>query len=418
MKAMLYRIALCAIFLFACGSIAFAQTRIAIPSYQDPGSAQWNAWATPGSASVGIMIVNENNGDDLSYHPEIDAAIRDARKRGIFVVGYVYTGYGQRDPSIVRKDVNAVFQNYLVDGIFFDEVPTDCGAATPKVGPTYRYYQHLANYVRAHQVGGRIVILNPGTQPANDCWMSIANILVTAESSSLQDYRQNYQDQAWFHRYSPDRFWHIVYNVPTKADFDQVLALSRRRGAGWSYVTDGGSSNPYARQPSYWNLETSVVANQDVQDPYAMFRPSSQNENGNPVGARISFRWTAPERSGWNVFIETDQEDRQRFRSSQSALTIAPDFLLHIERDGQTRLLRYTGNGTEWKWEKVSANARSFNLGASAILAEADSSALGSAQFLRYQIQEVGNGNTDRSTSMAEPLSLNNTGYLFDIEDH
>jgi hypothetical protein len=40
------------------------------------------------------------------------------------------------------------------------------------------------------------------TQPNDDCWMSIANILVTAESSSLQDYLQNYQPEAWFHHQS------------------------------------------------------------------------------------------------------------------------------------------------------------------------------------------------------------------------
>jgi hypothetical protein len=69
----------------------WAQSRLAIPSYQDPGSPQWNAWAAPGRQSVGIMIVNENNGDDTSYQPTIAEAIRAARASGIFVVGYVYS---------------------------------------------------------------------------------------------------------------------------------------------------------------------------------------------------------------------------------------------------------------------------------------------------------------------------------------
>jgi hypothetical protein len=416
MKAVCNRITLSALLLFILAGVAgLAQSRIAIPSYQDPGSAQWNAWIAPGSPSIGIMIVNENNGDDLSHHAEIAAAIRQARKNGVFVVGYVYTGYGQRDPEIVRKDIDGVFQNYLVDGIFFDEVPTNCGAATPKSGTTYRYYQDLANYVRSRQVGGRIVVLNPGTQPPNDCWMSIANILVSAESNGLQDYTQNYQDQAWFHRYSPNRFWHIVYNVSGKTNFDKVLSMSRERGAGWVYVTNGGSNNPYARPPSYWDLETSEVAGQDVQDLYATFRPASQDENGNPVGARFSFRWTTAKQSGWNIFIETDRKDDSRYQSSNPRLTIAADFLLQVKADGQTVLLRYTGDGTEWKWEAVGADARRFKLSGGTLLAEADSAPLGDAHELRYQIQETGAGGF---TSVAEPLSLNNMGYLFDIEDH
>src|SRR5579863_10647632 len=76
-----------------------AQSRIAIPSYLNPGSGQWGAWRGLGSSSVGIMIVNLNNGDDTSYYASVDQAIRITRKNGIFVVAYVYTGYGQRDPA-------------------------------------------------------------------------------------------------------------------------------------------------------------------------------------------------------------------------------------------------------------------------------------------------------------------------------
>jgi hypothetical protein len=415
-RAICERMTLGALFIFLlAGSAGRAQSRIAIPSYQDPGSSQWNAWIAPGSSSIGIMIVNENNGDDLNYYPEIAASIRQARKKGIFVVGYVYTGYGQRDPAIVRKDIDGVFQNYLVDGIFFDEVPTDCNAATPKSGTTYRYYQDLANYVRSRQAGGRIVILNPGTQPPNDCWMSLANILVSAESNGVKDYTQNYQDQAWFHRYSPSRFWHIVYNVAEKTNFDKVVSMSRERGAGWIYVTDGGSNNPYAQPPAYWSLETSQVAGQDVQDPYATYRPPSQDENGNPVAARFSIRWTTAKDAAWNIFIETDRTNDARYHSSNGGLTIAADFLLQIKEDGQTVLLRYTGNGTDWAWEEVGANAVRFKLSGGAILAEANAAALGDAHSVRYQIQETGAGGF---ISVAEPLSLNNFGYLFDIEAH
>lgn len=410
------RMTLCALFIsLVAGSAGLAQSRIAIPSYQDPGSPQWNAWISPGSSSIGIMIVNENNGDDLSYYPEIAAAIRQARRKGIFVVGYVYTGYGQRDSAIVRKDIDSVFQNYLVDGIFFDEVPTDCNAATPKSGTTYRYYQDLANYVRSRQAGGRIVILNPGTQPPNDCWMSLANILVSAESNGIKDYTQNYQDQAWFHRYSPNRFWHIVYNVAEKSNFDKVVSMSRERGAGWVYITDGSSNNPYAQPPAYWSLETSHIAGQAVQDPYATYRPPSQDENGNRVAARFSIRWTTANDSGWNIFIQTDRSNDARYQSSNGGLAIAADFLLQIHQDGHTALLRYTGNGTDWAWEEVGANATRFKLGGSTLLAEANAAALGDAHSLRYQVQETGAG---EFISIAEPLSLNNTGYLFDIEAH
>jgi hypothetical protein len=87
-------LALFSVVLLFSGIPSPAQSRIAIPSYQDPGGAQWNGWQALGSSSVGIMIVNLNNGDDITYSPSVDQAIRNTRKKGIFVVGYVYTGYG------------------------------------------------------------------------------------------------------------------------------------------------------------------------------------------------------------------------------------------------------------------------------------------------------------------------------------
>src|ERR1700678_4032405 len=53
--------------LFAA-AMAAGQQRLGVPAYQDPGSAQWTAWALPGSKSVGIMIVNLDNGDDEHYY--------------------------------------------------------------------------------------------------------------------------------------------------------------------------------------------------------------------------------------------------------------------------------------------------------------------------------------------------------------
>ena len=394
-----------------------AQSRIAIPSYQDPGSTQWNGWRALGSSSVGIMIVNLNNGDDTTYYPSVDRAIRDTRKQGIFVVGYVYTGYGQRDPAVVLRKVDAVFRNYLVDGIFFDEVPTDC-AAKSVAGSNYVYYQNLADHVRRNQVGGRIVILNPGTQPNDDCWMSIANILVTAESSSLQDYVQNYQPEAWFHRYPPDRFWHIVYAVPSSKQLNDVIALSLKRGASWVYVTDRGNGNPYDQPPSYWSLEGTQVAQQEVQAPYASFRPGSSDSNGNPLPGQVSFRWRAVNGTKWQIFLDTDRNAHTGYHGSGSGLAIGSEYLIEAAADGSAHLLRYTGSGSDWEWHEVPAHARISFLDASIKLIELDANALGQTHALDYQIRSLDASGKTVFTSSLVPLSLDSTAYAFDIEDH
>jgi len=381
----------------------WAQSRLAIPSYQDPGSPQWNAWAAPGRQSVGIMIVNENNGDDTSYQPAIAAAIRAARARGIFVVGYVYTGYGLRDSAVVRERVDAVYRNYSVDGIFYDEVPTDCLAANPIGGTTYGYYQQLGEYVRAQQAGGRLVILNPGTQPANDCWMSIANILVTAESSSLSDYTTNYQDQAWFHDYPPERFWHIVYAAPGQDQFERILSLSHARGAGWLYVTDLGGDNPYAAPPGYWDTETQVVASQGIQAPYATARPASTDESGNAVPAKISFRWKTVHGTHWEIVCGPGAD----------GAGAAAQERIEVSANGKVRV--YSRNGDQ-DWLEIQAHAIAVSLEDHVQLVELDSRGL--PESLTYQIRSFDNAEHVLSVSIPSSMSMTNRQYIFDVSNH
>ncbi len=388
--------------------IAYTQNRIAIPSYQDPGSPQWDAWRAVGSASVGIMIVNENNGDDTSYQPAIAEAIRQARSKDIFVVGYVYTGYGKRDPATVRNRVDAVYKNYLVDGIFFDETPTDCLAANPNGGTNYSYYQKLSEYIRARQVGGRLVILNPGTQPANDCWMSIANILVTAESSSLADYMTNYVDQPWFHKYGPSRFWHIVYNAPGAGQLQQIFTLSHQRGAGWLYVTDEGNNggNPYAGPPAYWRAEAALVANEDIQAPYATARAASTDEQGNFVPAKMSFRWKTFRGTHWQIAIAnaSSNEISDTDFDAKERIDIAANGSVHVSVN------------SDGGWHPADLHAVAFDLDAHSHLVELDSRGLRSA--VKYRIRSFDGSGIALSTTSSIPLSLSNRDYVFDIQDH
>jgi len=357
------------------------------------------------------MIVNEDNGDDTGYDPTIAQAIRAARANGIFVVGYVYTGYGLRDPAVVRDRVDAVYRNYLVDGIFFDEAPTDCLAANPFGGNNYSHYQQLGEYVRAHEAGGRLVILNPGTQPANDCWMSIANILVTAESSSLADYTTNYQDQVWFHEYPPERFWHIVYDAPGRDQLERILALSQARGAGWLYVTDLGGDNPYAGPPTYWSTEAEMVASQGLQSLYSTGRPASTDESGNPVPAKISFRWKSANGTHWQILVAGGSQ-RVSDGSVAGGGTIAPNERIEIAADGKVRVFSRHGDD----WVEVNVHAIAFSLEDHVHLVELDSRGL--PESVTYQIQSF--DHTDRllTTSRPIPMSINNQQYIFDVNDH
>jgi len=388
------------------------QVRLGAPSYQDPGSAQWAGWAAPGAQAVGIMIVNLNNGDDETYYASVDRSIRATRKKGIFVLGYTYTGYGARDPKIVQRKIDAVYRNYLVDGIFLDEAPTDCNASNPYFSTQFLYYQQLSNHVR-EKAGARLTVLNPGTYSPGDCWMGIANILMNWEDQGLETYRTGYVDYPWVHKYPPNRFWHIVYGMGAD-QVPEALELAKQRNAGWVYFTNE-ISNPYASPPKYWAAEAAAVEQQVVQSPYATGWPDSENENGLRARGRVSIRWSSTSGSQWQVFLDTDQNAKTGYRGG--GLALGAEYLLQGDTGG-ARLWRYTGSGTDWSWIEVAAKAELDALDGGVRAVSFDTAGLGGARTLNYQIRALDASGSPLGDSYVLPLSMTNTGLVFDILNH
>jgi len=394
-------------------AMAAGQTRLGVPSYQDPGSPQWTKWAAPGASAIGVMIVNLDNGDDETYYPSVDRAIRATRKQGISVIGYTYTGYGARDPKIVRRKIDAVYRNYLVDGIFFDEAPTDCKASNPFFLTEFLYYEALTNYVR-EKAGARITVLNPGTYSPSDCWMGITNILMNWEDQGLANYRDNYVDFAWVHKYPPDRFWHIVYGMSWD-DLQTALELAKQRNAGWVYLTQE-TGNPYASPPQYWPAENAAVRLQAVQAPFASAWPDSFDPQGAPQRGRTSIRWDgAGATTNWQIFLDTDQNSRTGYNGG--GITVGAEYMFETE-SGKAHLWRYAGTGTDWNWTEVAANATLDVLDSSVQAASFDTTGLGGTKALNFQIRALNAAGDPIYDSYVLPFSLNNTGLVFDITNH
>ncbi|MGI8856672.1 MAG: hypothetical protein ACR2JW_13060, partial [Thermomicrobiales bacterium] len=64
----------------------------------------------------------------------------------------------------------------------------------------------------------------------------------------------DYRAPRWMRRYPPERFCHLVHAVPTEKALRRTLSLSKRRRAGWCYVTPATLPNPWATLPPdpYW----------------------------------------------------------------------------------------------------------------------------------------------------------------------
>ena len=394
-------LALMAAILIITLPLAQAQTRLAVPSYQNPGTSTWNSWAASGPGAVGLMIVNLKNGDDTSYRSSIDTAIQKARKQGMMVIGYTYTGYATRDPKIVRQRIDSVYQNYLVDGIFFDEAANDCSATNTFFPTNYLYYQELTNYVR-QKGGAHITVMNPGGPSPDDCYMSITNILVNWESTDgYAAYQTSYIDYPWTHNYPADRFWHVILGVP-QAQMPTALSLARSRNAGWVYISDS-ATNAYNQVPVYWTALGTAVKQQGMQSPFAVATTN-----------RVSIKWRAVGGSVWQVYIDADQQATTGYTGS--SIGVGAEYML--EAGTTMHLYRYAGSGADWAWTEIPANGQITHPDAGLNLVTFDRSALAGTSAVNYQIRSLDASYNVLYTGYPVPFSLDNTSFVFEIGNH
>jgi hypothetical protein len=180
-------------------------------------------------------------------------ALRQTRRRGIRVLGYVTTDYGNRALAEVKSDVDRWHAWYTIDGIFFDEAPSSAELLD--------YCLALYEFTKSESGRHHRVVLNPGTQTAED-FMTACDILVNSESR-WSTYRDAFPgNQGWVARYPAARFWHLIHGCPTEAEMQTALQLARSRNAEWTFVTDCTDANPYRRLPgrTYWESQLRLAS--------------------------------------------------------------------------------------------------------------------------------------------------------------
>jgi hypothetical protein len=257
--------------------------RVAVPAYSYPsvGSSFWTdldaaAQANPGM--IGVINVNSGKGYPLGYQgdpqkgypfgdphdkaePYYAAQTKASQDHALTVLGYVATNWMNKNVDEIRDQIDKYYRWYGedgVDGIFLDEAATDIA----KVDDYKRLYNHIKTKGWNRRGDGEaIVVLNPGGLTPED-YISASDIIVTFEDPYAR--YTGYAEDPWVHKYSPNRFWHIVYAAKSVEDLKMAIALSKRRNAGYVYVTaqDTGTAEPlYSRLASendsysYWHDE-------------------------------------------------------------------------------------------------------------------------------------------------------------------
>jgi hypothetical protein len=220
--------------------------QLVVPAYFY-SSSMWAqaADSKPAPSNVILDISGVGAGDAPQAH--FTAVVRQAKARGITLLGYVSTVNGQRPAAQVEREVRNYKQWYGVTSIFLDRVSG--------VQPQAAYYRQLVRYIHRFSRGSS-VWLNPGDFPDRD-YMSIGDVVMVFEGTYSQ--YLSLRLPSWVHSYPASKFAHTIYATPGSSLINAFkLATSRR--AAHVYVTDGSGGNPYDVLPSYWPREIAASA--------------------------------------------------------------------------------------------------------------------------------------------------------------
>jgi chitodextrinase len=253
----------------------------AVPAYWAPdtesGAGLFRRLAQHRPTTEIVVVNGRRSGPQVPFDPAWERAISELHDAGAMVLGYVNTGYfgvafPPAEPHATRPDgpggggtsvaawtaqitydIDQWHSLYGVDGVFLDQTIASCG--TPDEP---NRYADLYAGIRAYAPDDHIVI-NPGV-PVEQCFDEVADTIVTFENSYAvytdPSHRLN-QTPAWqLDHPDPKKFWHLVYGAPSEPDMRTAVAESKRRNAGYVYVTD----TTWDALPSYWDAELAAAA--------------------------------------------------------------------------------------------------------------------------------------------------------------
>ncbi|WP_437287480.1 spherulation-specific family 4 protein [Sorangium sp. So ce406] len=318
--------------------------RTAIPAYWGPdtaGGAEMFARLAQNVPTSDIVVINGSaSKPEAPFNQAWAAAIEEIHDAGALALVYVDSGYygfgfppvaphatrpdgpGGGGSSVadwtaqIQQDIDdwyALYGAYGVDGIFLDQVVAACG--TEGAPDLYvDLYAAVSDYI-SNNYPGAYLILNPGI-PVASCYEDIADTIVTFEGSYAAYMRDDFPTAGWqLESTSPDKFWHLIYDVPDEAAMAAVVARSKQQNAGFVYATDdrivvdaAGAvvGVPWDTLPPYWDAE--LVEAAGVDDTLAPDPPDGLDATAasGTSTARVTVTWNNPwddvATAGYEVF--------------------------------------------------------------------------------------------------------------------
>ncbi|CAI7606686.1 unnamed protein product [Penicillium glandicola] len=247
------------------------KAKVFVPLYVYPAPEAWTPLENVISAHPDVnftVVINPGNGPgpdslpDANYTREIPKLTAYENVR---LLGYVYTSYGKRNVSAVRKDIqtyadwptNSSNPNLAVRGIFFDETPQQYEAQT------LTYLQGLTDFVKDLKGLGpdQFVVHNPGAVPDSRYLASADSTVVFEAAYTTFQERQAAKLFANIADSNRTQLCAIVHSVPDSVEGKALRSLVKqvRKVADEVYITHL-STDYYASFGDKWTEFVDLMA--------------------------------------------------------------------------------------------------------------------------------------------------------------
>jgi len=219
---------------------------VILPIYIDPAASTepWDQAITAAADVPVTVVINPVSGGINGCQDEsFKTMLTKLETASVDTVGYIPSGYTNRDIALVKADIDSFTNCDTVDGIFFDEVRASNAEEAA-------YYQEICEYSKtAFENVGKFII-NPGTNVVLPFKNDACNINLIYEFDE-----QNWQNYSFFGyegAASDPALAVLIHTVMGVDAMKKAVDITYSRKADYIYVTDTTIPNPWITNTSYW----------------------------------------------------------------------------------------------------------------------------------------------------------------------
>jgi hypothetical protein len=223
-----------------------------------------------------MVVVNIEGGAGKNYSSGVATEIKNMQAAGVTVIGYVPTGWGERNVSAVEAAMLTFHDWYAVNGIYLDQMP-NWNYNAPNGSWYYpgpdgefipAYFATLTHYGKS--LGMTKIVANAGADVPKD-FIGSVDAIGTFENPYLPilSLKAGWYSigglGGWHTEYDKSNFMFFSYNDST---LDPQFVLGAARYVGYMYITNGTAADDrYSILSPYLDQLVSLLASTATDQP-------------------------------------------------------------------------------------------------------------------------------------------------------